>query len=158
MRHISMIWKGLVATIFVAALVVSSATMAFAEDTASSATPYSNVDSGYSFYFRSTGATQGTAWRSKDTYSSTYVRVDRQRGHLPLLFVDGAWNADGAGRRNCTNGGAARAAGPGKYEIHNGVREQGYRFACLTGYADRGWGYLQGAWSPDCAGRYVSLN
>lgn len=115
-------------------------------------------DSRYDFNFQFKGASQGTEWRGKDSYSSTYLRVDYRTGKSPHLFVDGANNSKGAGWRNCTNGDYVRAPGVGQYEIHNGVRELGYAFARLTGWADQGSGKLSGLWSPDCAGNYTDLN
>ena len=50
----------------------------------------STVDSGYNFHFDFKGATQGTYWRSKDTSSSSYLRVDGSSGDAPLLYIDGA--------------------------------------------------------------------
>lgn len=118
----------------------------------------STVDSDYNFHFDFKGATQGTYWRSKDTSSSSYLRVDGSSGYAPRLYIDGATNSDGNGCTNTTRGGFVRAPGVGKYEIHNNVYEDGFRWARLTGYADRGPGKLWGAWSPDCAGNYTDLN
>ena len=147
--------KFVAAAMLAVSLTSLPATAAFASDMGSTR---SSVDSSFSFYFGSAGATQATAWRNKDRPSSTYIRVDARSGNSPRLYVDGAWNSNGDGSYNCTNHGFVRAPGPGQYEIHNGVYELGYRWARLTGWADNGSGTLRGAWSPDCAGNYTDLN
>lgn len=139
------------AVAFAAALLAQPATVAQAKVA-------TTQDSKFPFYFSGAGATQGTDWRSKDTYSSTYINVTSMRGNAPRMYVDGSSYSSGYGEHNCTNGGYVRVPGLGKYEIHNSVRESGYRFARLTGWADNGWGAMSGVWSPDCAGNYADLN
>lgn len=119
--------------------------------------PLNSVDKDYTFTFAEYG-TDGTSWEGKDTTSSTYIRIDGWSSHMPRLYVDGAYNKQGSGSTNCTNGGAVRAPGKGRYEIHNGVYELGYRWARITCWGDLGPGSMYGKWSPDCQGDYTDLN
>lgn len=146
--------KGLAASMLALSLIALPATNAIASE----ASPTSYVDSTYSFSLGSRGATDGTSWRSKDNATSTYIRVYSKWGQSPRLYVDGARNSDGWDTTNCTNYDHVRAPGPGRYEIHNGVYELGFRWARITSWADLGPGGLSGVWSPDCQGNYADLN
>ena len=141
-----------------AALTLSLTALSGTTANAAESTPRSYTDSTFSFILGQKGATSGTAWRSKDTSTSSYMHVSSSSGTSPLLFIDGARNSNGSGTKNCTNGGNVRAPGVGSYEIHNTVYEQGYRFARLTSWADQGAGRLSGKWSSDCQGNYTDLN
>ena len=120
--------------------------------------PMSDVDSGYYFGFDGWFQRANTAYRSKDTSSSTYLRVDSRSGATMRLYVDGATNSGGANYANLTIGGYVTSPGPGRYEIHNNVYETGRRWARLGASSDNGPGTLGGVWSPDCSGNYTDLN
>lgn len=121
-------------------------------------TPASYVDSSYSFNFNGWFQRANTAWRSKDTTKSTYLHVVSTSSTSMKLYVDGAYDSGGSGYANLTNGGYVWSPGPGKYEIHNTVRESGRTWARLGASSDRGASSLNGWWSPDCRGSYTDLN
>lgn len=120
--------------------------------------PASTIDSSYGFNFSGWFQRANTSWRPKDTSSSTYLRVDSTSSTSMKLYVDGAYDSGGSGYKNFTNGGYVWSPGPGRYEIHNLVRENGRTWARLGASSDRGKASLAGVWSPDCAGNYTNLN
>ena len=111
----------------------------------------STRDDSWSFNFTFLGATaQAPSWREKDDYSSTYVGVNRMRCDRFMVYVDGARDSYGSNRANCTQYGAAAVFHTGEFKIYNLVREQGYGWALLTGWANYEAGTASGLWSPDC--------
>ena len=137
-------------------LAIAAPITALAND--SQVVPTSTVDSSFNFYFTGWFQRANTAWRSKDTTTSTYLRVAATSATSMKLYVDGAYNSGGNGYANFTNGGYVWSPGPGRYEIHNTVRENGRTWARLGASSDRGPSSLSGVWSPDCAGNYTDLN
>lgn len=133
--------------------------MAFAEAPAGQVTLRNTTDSSITnFHFNGWFQRANTSWRSKDTTSSTYIRIDSTTPTSMKLYVDGAYDSGGSGYGNYTNGGFVWSPGPGKYEIHNMVRESGRKWARLGASSDRGPASLKGVWSPDCGGNYTDLN
>lgn len=142
--------------ILASSLAVAAPTTALAND--SQIVPASSVDTSFNFYFNGWFQRANTAWRSKDTTTSTYLHVVSTSSTSMKLYVDGAYNSGGSGYANLTNGGYVWSPGPGQYEIHNTVRESGRSWARLGASSDRGAASLSGWWSPDCAGNYTDLN
>lgn len=153
--------NGLVFGLAVAAILVSSTTMpatTYASPADADMAPASDVDSKYGFRFSGWFQQLNTAYRPKDTSWSTYLRIDSRSGATMRLYVDGAYDSSGNGYNNYTVGGYVTSPGPGKYEIHNYVYENGRRWARLGASSDNGPGSLYGFWSPDCSGNYADLN
>ncbi len=119
--------------------------------------PLDTTDWGYHFYFPGQGSTYGTAFRQKDTTSATYVLIENIKGNYIQMFVDGATSSSGANVKNCTTS-PAYAKYTGQFQLHNWAKEWGYNFVRLTGWAEYGSCEMYGKWSPDCAGRYSSMN
>lgn len=67
-----------------------------------------------------------------------------------MVYVDGAKDGYGNGRTNCTEYGAAAVRHTGEFKIWNQVREKGFSYALLTGWANYEAGTASGLWSPDC--------
>ncbi len=102
--------------------------------------------------------TYAVDWEWKESGSSSYLRADKMSGYKARIYVDGAYDKVGSGTCNCTDGGFVRVPHLGEFEIHNTVYEHDYACARLTCWADAGYSYLSGVWSPDCAGNYPDLN
>lgn len=118
----------------------------------------STSDTSYSINFNGWYQRANTAWRAKDSSTSTYLHVVGTSSTAMKVYVDGATSSGGANSQNLTNGGFVWSPGPGQYEIHNMVHESGRRWARLGFSSDRGPSSLNGYWSPDCAGNYTDLN
>lgn len=144
------------AMIVTSGLAIPSPAMAATVD--AGVVPVNDVDSSYGFNFDGWFQRQNTAYRPKDTSSSTYIRIDSRSGANIRLYVDGATSSGGANYANLTIGGYVVSPGPGKYEIHNNVYETGRRWARLGASSDYGSAKLKGVWSPDCSGNYADLN
>lgn len=127
-------------------------TPAFADD----------VNTGYGFYLKSKGATDGTEWRHKGAEGDAYIHITYHAGHHCRLYIDGAKTREGADARNCMIG-KAYDARDGEYRMENTVRSArygnaDYHYARLTAWAPVGEGSTNGMWSPDCSGRYPVIN
>lgn len=117
------------------------------------ATCVNNADTGFSFQCSGTSA---TGYRRKDNSSSLYINILGYSGKPLRLYVDGAYNTNGSGGANCTEG-VYRSNHYGKWEMYNQVRESGRSAARLTAWAESGYGTVNGVWSPDCVGRVSKL-
>lgn len=117
------------------------------------ATCVNNADTGFSFQCSGTSA---TGYRRKDNSSSLYINILGYSGKPLRLYVDGAYNTNGSGGANCTEG-VYRSNHYGKWEMYNQVRESGRSAARLTAWAESGYGTVNGVWSPDCVGRFSKL-
>ncbi len=138
---------------FVVGMAIAAAL--FAPSNAFAAGNTSNTS--YSFSFSGTGATQGTAPRSKLTSSVCYLRVSYLGMNRVNFYIDGAktnWNS----WVNRTRGGVAVAYYKGHFSIHNYVNENGESYARLTAMSPSGSGSVSGMWSPDSNENNTSLN
>lgn len=139
------------------ALVVGAilATTCFAPSSALAAGNTGNTS--YSFSFSGTGATQGTAPRSKLTDSVCYLRVSYLGMNKVNFYIDGA-KTDWSSWVNRTRGGVAVAYYKGHFSVHNYVNENGESYARLTAMSPDGSGQVSGMWSPDSNENNTSLN
>ncbi|MCI9208423.1 MAG: hypothetical protein HFJ68_07795 [Adlercreutzia caecimuris] len=120
-----------------------------------------DLDTGYMFYLKSKGATDGTGWRHKGAEGSAYIHIMEHRGDHCRLYIDGALDREGRGAKNCMVG-EAWADRDGQYRIHNTVRDAhmgnaDYHYARLTAWAPYGEGSTNGVWSPDCSKKAEKL-
>lgn len=106
-----------------------------------------NSDTGYHFKMKNKGGTSGTGFRKKTNTSRIYVGVSSCYGD-PRMFVDGATNTSGSGRRDCTYG-TYRARTKGNFTLRSNVYEWGYRAAQITSLSEHGEALVSGVWSPD---------
>lgn len=134
--------------ILVAAAVCAAPKNALAANTANSS---------YSFTFSGTGATQGTAARSKQTSSVCYLRVSYLGLNRMNFYIDGATHPLGPWV-NRTCGEVATAYYTGHFSIHNYVHENHESYARLTAMSPSGSGTVTGMWSPDSNESNPSLN
>lgn len=114
-----------------------------------------NADTGFSFTLGSGGKT-GTGFRRKDDSSSVYIKILAYSGKPLRLYVDGAYDNNGSGWKDCTEG-MYRSNHKGEWEMYNGVNESGRHAARLTSWAESGAGSVNGVWSPDCVGHFQKL-
>lgn len=143
---------------------VASPNAAFADDGRDSAPSTLTVtetlaanasDSTFNFDMAGNG-TNGTKGRAKNDDSSSYVKIESITRSC-RLYIDGAKTRTGTWH-NCTVNGWANATKAGKWRIMNYVNERGYKYARLTGWANKGKTKLSGVWSPDSAGKYTAIN
>ncbi|MDO4437029.1 MAG: hypothetical protein Q4B77_03670 [Coriobacteriaceae bacterium] len=114
-----------------------------------------NADTGFAFNLGWGGKT-GTGFRRKDDSSSLYIKILGYSGNPLRLYVDGAYDNNGSGAINCTQG-VYRSNHKGEWEMWNLVKENGRHSARLTSWAESGPGSVNGVWSPDCVGHFQKL-
>ena len=102
-----------------------------------------------------------TGERAKENSTSTYIRLDEAPDGYVRAAVEGKMPVGDKGYlewQNKTWNAAAVNVPTGRWRIRQTVYEHGGRSARLRitkCYTD---GIARGAWSPDCAGSYPSLN
>lgn len=117
---------------------------------------YANTaDSNFSFTMNFKGATSATGYRPKDNSSSVYVYVTKCSGR-PRLYVDGAKDANGTGKQDCTAT-TYHATKVGQFRMRNYVNGRGFKRARLTAWAENGAAVVRGVWSPDSKYSYVEM-
>lgn len=125
-------------------------------DAGAAVQPYANTgDTGFNFSMATKNNTSGTSYRRKDDKSSVYVYIKNRSG-AARMFVDGAKDANGTGKRDCTST-TYRARKTGKYRMRSNVYEWGYRHARLTAWGETGSAKVSGVWSPDSKYTYQEM-
>lgn len=118
--------------------------------------PYANTsDSPVDFRMETKNNTSGTSYRRKEDKSSVYVNI-KSRSGAARMFVDGAKDANGTGKRDCTST-TYRARKTGKFRMRSNVYEWGYRHARLTAWGETGAAKVSGVWSPDSKYSYQEM-
>ena len=121
-------------------------------------------DSYYQFDFTLSDSSEKRTWgRSKDNYTSVYVKVNawvNTTSDLGLVYMKGYGASDIYGSNLTLRTYKTYYVGKGytgESTMVNYIKENGHSHAVLGGYPNNGYGTVMGVWSPDTSGTVAEM-